>query len=605
MPKRTKQTALLVLAGIASCSDTPSLGGEPESDLAIDPSLQPKLGDVVTQESPPPPISGGTLALARDEQLAVAADPDRDRVYVVDLAMLTVRHTVMLAPKAEPGRVALDGKGRAHVALRGSHELATIDLSTGALTLRAACVAPRGVAYDPRADAVYVACASGDVAVFSSAGADRRALLPRVGVDLRDVLVRDGALHVTEFRRARLLRVSAEGKPTASTDLTNTNVAWRAVKLDPDDDASPDVVVTQESSRGSVSTAPGGYGPIDNHERSFQCKDERGIVSARLWILDASCAEKQLASACSQSVSLPGAVLPVDVAANGREIAVVAAGNAFTEALSQVFVVPAKIEARGHQSCVDTVRGDVAGQAIALGFDSLDRLIVQTREPARLHVMTDDRQRSVRSIDLAKGSRADTGHAVFHANAGGNIACASCHAEGADDGHVWSFDEIGPRRTPSLLGTTLHTEPFHWDGDMKDLDAIVEHVFQKRMSGPKLTAEQSSALARYMFALPPPPKMRSLEQAPARGAELWAERCASCHASSMLTNNETVDVGTHGRFQVPSLVGVAWRGPWLHDGCAKTMFERFDPACGGGLHGDLSGLDQAKIADIVAFMETF
>ena len=32
------------------------------------------------------------------------------------------------------------------------------------------------------------------------------------------------------------------------------------------------------------------------------------------------------------------------------------------------------------------------------------------------------------------------------------VACATCHPEGAEDGHVWLFPGDGPRRTQTLLG---------------------------------------------------------------------------------------------------------------------------------------------------------
>jgi len=55
---------------------------------------------------------------------------------------------------------------------------------------------------------------------------------------------------------------------------------------------------------------------------------------------------------------------------------------------------------------------------------------------------------------------------------------------------------------------------------------------------------------------------------------------------------------------VPSLVGVGWRAPYIHDGCAKTLFERFIPDCGGAAHGDTHDLRQDQIADLVTFLET-
>ena len=68
------------------------------------------------------------------------------------------------------------------------------------------------------------------------------------------------------------------------------------------------------------------------------------------------------------------------------------------------------------------------------------------------------------------------------------------------------------------------------------------------------------------------------------------------------TNNRTVDVGTGEALQVPSLLGVGARGPWMHDGCASTLKERFDPACGGDAHGDTSRLDEEEIDSLVRFL---
>src|SRR5438093_1270151 len=56
-----------------------------------------------TAAEAPPPISGGTLLVTRDGTRAVASDPDRDLVYIVDLAKNQVRATVTLAKGDEPG----------------------------------------------------------------------------------------------------------------------------------------------------------------------------------------------------------------------------------------------------------------------------------------------------------------------------------------------------------------------------------------------------------------------------------------------------------------------------------------------------------------------
>ena len=200
-------------------------------------------------------------------------------------------------------------------------------------------------------------------------------------------------------------------------------------------------------------------------------------------------------------------------------------------------------------------------------------------------------------------SRADTGHLIFHANAGGNLACASCHAEGNDDGRVWNFTCEGARRTQSLHTGLRGTEPFHWSGNEADIGRLMDDVFVGRMSGPiagdrpgrhaadvdrqpAAAAATGAAANRDAVA-----RGRTLFNDPQRGA------CASCHSGAGFTNNQTVDVGTGGAFQVPSLVGIGSRGPFMHDGCAKTLADRFGGACGGGdRHGFTSTMTGAEIS---------
>lgn len=70
-----------------------------------------------------------------------------------------------------------------------------------------------------------------------------------------------------------------------------------------------------------------------------------------------------------------------------------------------------------------------------------------------------------------------------------------------------------------------------------------------------------------------------------------------------LTNNATVDVGTGGAFQVPPLVGLGWRAPFLHDGCAATLADRFG-SCATSQHGSTGSLSAGEIADLTAYLET-
>jgi cytochrome c peroxidase len=551
------------------------------------PGPQPEFGPLVSQSEPPPPISGGTLAVAPDGKTAVAADTDRDRVYIVDLPSRAVS-SVSLPAHAEPGRVAIDDFGKAWVILRRAGGVAVIDLATGTPTLRPACDTPRGIAYDKSAQVVRVTCADGTLVTIPASGDSTAVTTTNLGLDLRDVVVHSsGTLTVSRFRSAKLLEVSS-GTETPVGDA----LVWRAVAVKPQDpQTETTATVAQEASSQPVNPAPGGYGGTASAAASGECAPN-GIVATRLTLVGKG------------SVRLPEAVLPVDLATNGHEFVVVAAGNAFTPDLPQLFIVYAEALAGGARGCVPAVHGNVPGQAVAAAFDGSDELLVQTREPAALHIMTPDRRRPLKTIDLASDSRLDTGHAIFHSNAGGFLACASCHAEGADDAHVWEFVGMGPRRTPSLLGTVEGTQPYHWDGRMKDLRDLVDHVFVERMSGPHVDDAQLAALQGFLFALPPPKPLRAASAQTDRGRQLFEGRCTSCHSGPRLTNNQTVDVGTGGAFQVPSLIGVGWRAPLLHRGCGRALEDRFDPSCGGTKHAVTEDLAPDQIADLVAFLET-
>src|SRR5580658_4901744 len=225
--------------------------------------ITPTFNTIVTASVPPPPISGGTLLVTSDGTHAVAADPDRDSLYVVDLHTQTVAFTIGLHAGDEPGRLVQDGAGRVHVALRSGGALLTIDPTTGSiLERRSVCPSPRGVAWDASTDLVWVACATGEVVALPSAGGAATTSLT-VERDLRDVIATNGSLAISEFRSAEVLRVGVDGTITRRDALPSPTTgfvphgAWRAV-------AGPaGTVVTlhqAESTTSLVTTVQGGYG---------------------------------------------------------------------------------------------------------------------------------------------------------------------------------------------------------------------------------------------------------------------------------------------------------------------------------------------------------
>jgi mono/diheme cytochrome c family protein len=117
-----------------------------------------------------------------------------------------------------------------------------------------------------------------------------------------------------------------------------------------------------------------------------------------------------------------------------------------------------------------------------------------------------------------------------------------------------------------------------------------------------VTDEEIASLAAWIDAQPALPRaIEPLAATPGRAAFEKAG-CADCHAGAKLTSGGSFDVGTGGKFQVPSLLGLRARAPYLHDGCATTIEERFDDACGGTSHGHPSELSAAELADLVSYL---
>jgi CxxC motif-containing protein (DUF1111 family) len=133
-------------------------------------------------------------------------------------------------------------------------------------------------------------------------------------------------------------------------------------------------------------------------------------------------------------------------------------------------------------------------------------------------------------------------------------------------------------------------------------------IFVGRMGGPLESAERQQAMANWIFARKALPPMRAAtDPAALRGKALFESAsvgCQQCHEGSKFTTADNQDVGTGGEFQTPSLLGVAYRAPFLHTGCAPTLLDRFDPTCGGDAHGNTEQLNSEELADLIAYLET-
>ncbi len=534
----------------------------------------------------PPPVSGGTLLVSRHR--AWVSDPDRDVVREVDLYPPAVVREVAFEPGDEPGRLVFDGSGRVHVVLRGGGAVATI--GEDAVSRRAVCSAPRGIAFDWATNALHVACATGEFVTMPADGGapTRRLQLER---DLRDVVVDGDRVLVSRFRSAEVLVLATDGSivermrpddvfmPALDRSWTPT-VGWRLIGL-PTGGA---VLVHQRSESTPIGSA---FTPV------YYGQD---LVQTTAVVLRAG-------EGAGFTPAIPGATLPVDIAVSiGGRFAIAAAGaNAvFTGEVSSLGA-----DGFGYDYDVGVASLEtwpLFGMPIAVAFDPDGSLWAQTRDPAGLvRVERGD------GVSFSTETRADEGFDLFHREVEAtHLACASCHPEGTEDGHVWQFAADGARRTQTVRGIA-GSEPFHWSGDLPTFRDLVEEVFVVRMQGERLSGDRIAALERWLHALGPAATAEPVEPGAAlRGRSLFeapGAACLACHAGEALTNDATVDVGTGGAFQVPSLRGVAAREPLMHDGCAATLRDRFGP-CGGDRHGVTSHLSGGDVSDLVAYLET-
>jgi mono/diheme cytochrome c family protein len=452
-----------------------------------------------------------------------------------------------------------------------------------------------------------VACAGGELVTLPAAGgaATRTLTLDR---DLRDVVIGpNGTLLVSTFRKAEVLVLGTDGTVTSRLhpgsglvpsvfgmpQMKTPSVAWRMVSYDTT--VGSVVMLHQTGVTDFIDPAAGGYGGV---------KGCGGIVQPGATVLTPGGG-----SPASVAGGLSNLSLAIDIAVSPdlSKMAVAAPGNAATQGQ------PTLIEANTSQvtaagspcSGLGGVPNTPSGEVVAVSYSQSGVLFAQTREPAALW-----RSDTGTTIPLASDSRDDTGHLIFHSNAGGGLACASCHPEGGEDGRVWNFVCAGARRTQSIRGGISPTAPFHWDGSEHDFSHLMDDVFSGRMAGPPLSIDQKNALQSWVDTIPAMPATAGLDSAAVvRGSMLFNDAnvgCAACHTGSLLTNNTTVDVGTGQPMQVPSLRGVSWRPPFMHNGCATTLADRFTTAaCGGGdKHGVTSKLTSAQIGDLTAYLQS-
>lgn len=236
-----------------------------------------------------------------------------------------------------------------------------------------------------------------------------------------------------------------------------------------------------------------------------------------------------------------------------------------------------------------------------------------TRHLARIAVPSANRVFTMLDDPLAP-SRVDAqlelGAALFNARdwrfSSSGMACASCHPEGRTDGLSW---RLGPEilQTPILAGRVGDTAPYKWDGQDATLPASFRHTIQ-RLAGESrdVTAAEYNALAAYLDSLPAPlPRSVAAPEAAARGRALFeAQSCDACHSDPKLTDGAQHRLATRLRqVDTPSLIGLGHSRPYYHDGSAQDLWTLLTDKASVHDMADFSGLDDAQLRDLIAYLE--
>jgi YVTN family beta-propeller protein len=271
---------------------------------------------------------------------------------------------------------------------------------------------------------------------------------------------------------------------------------------------------------------------------------------------------------------------------------------------------------------------------------SLDgkRLYVANRLDDSITVIDTDTSTVASTIDLGGPNNVDAlrrGERLFYTADfafQGQFGCANCHLDATIDGLQWDLepdgfgkDIVDNRSLENLAGT----EPFKWNGGNPDMPTEcgprTEKFFFRSQS---FTEQQLTDLVTFVYSLPYRPNRYRLangELTPAqeRGQAIFertksknglpiteANQCTYCHSGPKYTNQKQLDVGS-GRstdrspiIDVPQLSNVAYSGPYLHDGSARSLEEIWTVFNPKDTHGVTNDLTKDELNDLVEYLKT-
>jgi len=520
-----------------------------------------------------------------------------DTVSVIDVATLKVIRT--LPTGYEPTGIVLDRSGTAlYVANRLSGDISVIDVATGQEIKR--LLAGRGASYlAPSPDGKWIYCTH----IYPNAGAFRsqpNSEITIIDAERQIVVERKtlpnvaGVFHVALSTDGKL-GVAAQLRPKNLIPLAHVEHGWAF---------GDSLTLFGEDVGGTVQI------PIDELERYYALPWGVAIAPDKSKIF--------VTTAGSQSVTVIGVPRLLKTVRARRRVLV-------NDLSASADYVVARIPV-GHNP-----------RGVLLSRDGR-QLYVANRLDDNIAVIDTATNKVSSTIDLDGPKTVDAlrrGERLFYTADfafQGGFGCANCHLDATIDGLQWDLepdgfgkDVVDNRSLENLAGT----EPFKWNGGNADMPTEcgprTEKFFFRSQS---FNQQQLTDLVTFVYSLPYRPNRYRLPNgeltaAQERGKAIFervrskngqaipeANQCAYCHSGPKYTNQKQFDVGTGKAtdrsplLDVPQLSNVAYSGPYLHDGSARSLEEIWTVFNPKDTHGLTNDLTKDELNDLIEYLKT-
>lgn len=572
-------TLVWLLAMQSGCSGGPREVRSADSDARQADPVRP--ADRMPAEGVVPIPSGGTVVVSSSQSLAVVSEAISSQILFVDLQRQSVAKRISLRPGDQPGQ-CVEGSlpteffcvlrtGSAVIRVRADQQ------SDEPLQRSYVCHEPRGLAFAAADERLYVACDGGElVAVAATAHALRPVKTQQLEPGLHDVQLisgssgKDSEIWVSRRRNAKVYKLSrtrfeligsvapvaqaSDNKPTTASRLLRTPSKTSAYLL---------------YQLGSMTLVSYGGGCI-NCDPTLMELTASGQTSSAPPTLRTASRDRIVAP-------LDMAVLPTG------EAAVIAAGNRpISSSDGRTPLLIGRPDALKPVSAIGSAAMPVAVTA------TNDRFLVQTIGPAGAALWSVSSEGFATEISLGTAPQSIRPLELFFASHRSiGLACASCHPDGRDDGHIWNvrLNQRGTdrfnSRTMSLRGTLAGRSAFRRTGHFGSLQALVESDLENLHPRAAIDSSDVRELTSWLLKLPPVWNA-SDGYSPidlARGAAVYQAHCASCHGTDQPSSSKQSLITGGPQLMAPFLVDVKNHAPYFTDGCAETLRQTIDGSC--------------------------